>query len=58
MIPWRYPILFDLIVIGSRQFILFILSGFSPLSIRMKPVVTHSNTGVFYYLKSFITSWM
>ena len=44
MIPWRYPILFDLIVIGSRQIISFILSLFSPVSIRSEEtVVCHSN---------------
>ena len=34
LIPWWYPILFDLLVIGCRQFILFISRVFSPVSIR------------------------
>ena len=37
MIPWRYPILFDLI--GSRRFILFISSVFSPVFIHSDETV-------------------
>ena len=44
LILWRYPILFDLIVIGCRQFILFISGVFSPVSIRSdETAVCHSN---------------
>ena len=51
LIPWRYPILFDLIVIGCRQFILFISGVFSPVSTRSdETVVFHSN--IYIWLKS------
>ena len=41
LIPWRYPILFNLIVI---KFILFILSVLSPVSnYSDETVVCHSN---------------
>ena len=57
LIPWRYPILFDLIVIGCRQFILFISGVFPPVSIRSDvTVVCHSN--ILWLKKTFIMSWM
>ena len=44
LIPWRYPILTDLIMIGCRQFILFISGVFSPVYIHSDvTVVCHSN---------------
>ena len=44
LIPWRYPILTDLIMIGRRQFVLFILGEFSPVYFRSDvTVVCHSN---------------
>jgi hypothetical protein len=57
LIPWRYPILIDLIMIGRRQFILFILGVFSPVYFRSDvTVVCHPQ--IFYDLKTFIMSWM
>ncbi len=44
LIPWRYPILTDLIMIGCRQFILFISGVFSPVYFHSDvTVVCHSN---------------